>query len=257
MSNPGRSAKISLVLSASAVVVSVLALLFATGILNLGGPASRDFAAQARSYLLNNGEVLIESFQRLEERRQLAGANEMEALIAERSDEIFNDPASPVGGNPQGDVTLVEFFDYNCPYCRAAAPMLEKAMEADTGLKLVYKEFPILGPGSEFAARAALASERQGKYEAFHEAMMSYSGSIDESSTLELAETVGLDVERLEEDMEDPDISAAIERNLALARELRISGTPAFVAGDDVIRSLVDLPTLQRFIAAARTQAEG
>ena len=256
MSDPKRVSVAPLVLSASALLVSLVALLFATGILNLGGPVSRDFAIQARSYLLENGEVLVESFNRLEERRRVPDANEMEALIAERSDEIFNDPASPVGGNPQGDVTLVEFFDYNCPYCRAALPIVKEGIEADPGLKFVYKEFPILGPGSEFAARAALASERQGNYEAFHEAMMTYSGAIDEYSTLEIAKEVGLDLEQLKQDMEDPAISAAIERNLELAQELRIGGTPGFVVGDEIIRGLVDLPTLQRSIADARAPSE-
>ncbi|WP_203561229.1 DsbA family protein [Jiella pacifica] len=248
---------VSLALSVLAVGLSGAALLFATGMLDTERPVSADFASQARSYLLENPEVLVESFRLLEERQLAAETNELQAVIAERRDEIFNDPAAPVVGNPQGAVTLVEFFDYNCPYCRNATPILADAAEANDELRIVYKEFPILGPGSEFAARAALASQRQGKYEPFHEAMMAYSGSIDESSTLEIAAQVGLDIEQLKQDMQDPPIEEAIGRNLALAQALRITGTPTFIVGDEIIRGLVDAATLERIIANARMPGEG
>lgn len=258
MSRASTGLTVAIILSASAAVLSALALLFATGFLDAENSAvSTDFEAQARNYLLANPEVVVEALQQLEERRQAAEANEMETLLAERGQEIFNDPASPISGNPDGDVTLVEFFDYNCPYCRKAAPTIEQALEADADLKFVYKEWPILGPGSEFAARAALAAQKQDKYQAFHDAMMAYSGSVDETSTMTIAADVGLDVERLRQDMEDPAIVAAIEKNRALANELRITGTPTFVVGDEIIRGLVDLTTLQRSIAEARDQPEG
>jgi protein-disulfide isomerase len=257
MSRLNAAVAASLVLSAFAAIFAGLALLYATGVLNFGVTVPQDFETQARTYLLENPEVLVESFQLLEERRQAAENNELATFLSERRDEIFNDPDSPVAGNPDGDVALVEFFDYNCPYCRKAAPLLAQAEEADPNLKLVFKEWPILGPGSEFAAKAALAARNQGKYEAFHKTMMAYSGSIDESATMAVAAEVGLDVEQLKGDMEDPAIAAAIERNRALATDLRITGTPTFVVGDEVIRGLVDLNTLQRSIAAAREQAEG
>ncbi|MCF1506004.1 DsbA family protein [Afifella sp. H1R] len=247
---------VSLALSVLAVGLSGAALLFATGTLDAERPVSADFASQARSYLLENPEVLVESFRLLEERQQAAETNELQVVIAERRDEIFHDPAAPVGGNPQGAVTLVEFFDYNCPYCRKAIPVLAEAEEANDELRVVYKEFPILGPGSEFAARAALASQKQGRYEPFHEAMMAYSGSIDESSTLEIAAQVGLDVEQLKQDMQDPQIEEAIGRNLALAQALRITGTPTFIVGDEIVRGLVDAATLQEIIADATTPGE-
>jgi protein-disulfide isomerase len=162
-----------------------------------------------------------------------------------------------VAGNPAGDVTLVEFFDYNCPYCRQAAPQLQQAVADDPNLKLVFKEWPILGPGSEFAAKAALAAERQNKYQAFHQRMMAFTGAINEKSTISVAQQVGLDIGQLEKDMRDPAISAAIERNHALASALRINGTPVFIVGDQIIRGLVDSATLQRSIAEARKQPEG
>jgi protein-disulfide isomerase len=251
-----KAGAVPIVLSALAAVLSGLALLFAAGIFDGSRPNSADFEAQTRDYLLKNPEIIVEAVQGLEERRQTAEANELDVVIAGRREEIFNDPDAPVSGSPDGDVALVEFFDYNCPYCRKAAPLILQAMEADPGLKFVFKEWPILGGGSEFAARAALASRRQGKYEEFHHALMTYSGSVTESSTLVVAEQVGLDIEQLKRDMEEPAISAATERNKALANELRITGTPAFVVGRNIIRGLVDLNTLQQLIADARVNAK-
>ena len=247
----------ALVLSSLAAVFSGAALLISAGRLDRSPPPSSEFEKQARSYILDNPEVLIESVRQLEAREQAAAADELKTLIEERRDEIFNDPASPVLGNQAGDVTLVEFFDYNCPYCRKAAPQMAELQASDKQLRLVYKEFPILGPGSMFAARAALASRKQGKYAEFHEAMMAHSGAIDESSTLEIARQVRLDIDQLRQDMQDPAIQDAIERNLALAGDLRINGTPSFVVGDEIVRGLTDLPTLKGLIAEARAAADG
>lgn len=241
----------SFALAALSVVFSALALLFAGGIL----PPLRgtdDLERQLRAYLLDNPEVLVESVQGMEARRQAAENSQLTAVISQRHDEIFNDPASPVGANPKGDAILVEFFDYNCPYCRRAMPMLDTLEQEDKGLRLVFKEYPILGPGSVFAARAALASRNQGKYLAFHQALMTYDGCIIEASTLEIAADVGIDVERLKTDMRDPAIDAAIKRNIALAQALRIGGTPSFVVGKEVVRGLVDEATMKRLIASAR-----
>lgn len=185
---------------------------------------------------------------------QLAQVDETASLIALRGAEIFSDPDSPVGGNPTGDVTIVEFFDYNCPYCRLVAPTLEEVERTDPNAKFIYKEFPILGPGSEFAARAALASRKQGKYIVFHRALMAYKGRIAAGATMEIAQAVGLDTERLKKDMEDPSIAAAIERNLGLAHALRIGATPTFVINDGILRGAADLEAFQVMIAEARDQ---
>jgi protein-disulfide isomerase len=256
MADRNRTAAASLILSACAVFLSVLALLFATGTFDAGRPSSTAFETLSRDYLLQNPEAIVEALQQLEERRQTADANELQAVIAARRDAIFDDPDSPVSGNPEGDVALVEFFDDNCPYCRQASPIIQQAMEADPGLKFVHKEWPILGSGSEFAARAALAARKQGKYDEFHKALMSSSGRVSESSTLAVAEELGLDTEQLRLDMEAPTVATAIDRNKALADELRITGTPGFVVGQNIIRGLVDLDTLQQFIAEARVQAK-
>lgn len=248
----------SLLLSMLAVVFSGVALLMAAGVFDSNRPSSStSFEAQARAYLLGNPEVLLEAAKRLEKRRQASETNELKTAILENSDEIFRSQTSPVAGNPSGDVTVVEFFDYNCPYCRKAAPIIAEAGAADKNLRLVFKEWPILGPGSKFAARAALASQAQGKYEAFHQAMMAHSGAINETSTLEVARAVGLDVERLKREMADAAFAAELDRNFTLAGILRINGTPSFVIGEEIVRGLVDLATLQQYIAAAREKPGG
>jgi protein-disulfide isomerase len=211
-----------------------------------------EFEQRVRDFLLEHPEVIMEALQILQERQRAAEAENLTRTIAERGDEILNDPAAPVGGNPDGDVTLVEFFDYNCPYCRRVAPTVAEIMATDSDLRVVYKEFPILGPGSTFAARAALGAQKQGKYAPFHEALMAAGESLGEAQVLEIARAVGLDTEQLRAEMQDPAIEEAIARNLQLAHALGITGTPSFVIGDRVVPGAVDLRTLQSLIARAR-----
>lgn len=213
-----------------------------------------EFERRVRTYLLSNPEVIVEAMQGLEARRRSAEQSEAQATLAARSDEVFRDPESPVGGNPDGDITLVEFFDYNCPYCRRVGPVMIEAEASDPQLRGVYKEFPILGPNSLYAAKAALAAHRQGRYVAFHKTLIQSDETADESTVLAVASEIGLDVDQLKADMEDPSIQAAIDRNLALARALRVNGTPAFVIGDQIVRGATDLGTLQALIRRAREQ---
>jgi protein-disulfide isomerase len=212
------------------------------------------FERRVREYLLRNPEVIMEALGILKERQRAAEAEGLKRTIAERGDEILNDPAAPVGGNPAGDVTLVEFFDYNCPYCRKVAPTMVELELGDPDLRLVYKEFPILGPGSQFAARAALASRRQRKYVRFHNALMQANQQVTEETVMDTARAIGLDTKRLEQDMQDPAIQDAIARNLQLANTLGITGTPSFVVGDRMVPGAVDLRTLQGLIAEVRQQ---
>ena len=172
--------------------------------------------------------------------------------IVARRDELLNDPASPVGGNPDGDVTLVEFFDYQCPYCKTIFPSIQALLAEDRNLRYVFKEFPILGRASVFAARAALAARRQGKYLEFHTALMPARGKLTETRVMRLAEKVGLDVDRLRRDMADGTIDDSIRRNRELARALDVNGTPAFVIGDTVVPGAVDIDTLRSLIARER-----
>ncbi len=210
------------------------------------------FEKRVRTYLLEHPEVIMEAVRRLESRQQAAEQSEAQVLLKARAEEIFRDADSPVGGNPTGDITLVEFFDYNCPYCRQVAPMMLEAEAADQQLRIVYKEFPVLGPNSLLAAKAALAAHRQGKYVAFHKALMAVRSAADASRVMEVATKVGLDIERLKTDIDDPVIQAVIDKNLALARALRIDGTPGFVIGEQILRGATDLKTLQSLIREAR-----
>lgn len=210
------------------------------------------FERRVRNYLVANPEIIVEAMQNLERKQRDAEQTEAQAALAVHRDQLFNSPESPVGGNPQGDVTLVEFFDYNCPYCRQVAPAMIEAEEGDSQLRIVYKEFPILGPNSMFAAKAALAARKQNLYPQFHKAMMLSSGTADEAQVVAVADEIGLDIEQLRSDMQDPAIDAEIERNLALARALRINGTPGFVIGEEIVRGATDVQTMQRLIAKAR-----
>lgn len=212
-----------------------------------------EFERRVRDYLVANPEVIVEAIQNLERKQREAEHTEAQAALEVHRDELLNSTESPVGGNPKGDVTLVEFFDYNCPYCRQVAPIMSAAEENDPQLRIVYKEFPILGPSSDFAARAALAARTQDLYPQFHRAMMQVSGAADEGQVMAIAGQIGLDIERLRADMADPAIDAEINRNMALARALRINGTPAFVIGEEILRGATDLQTMQRLIDQART----
>ena len=211
-----------------------------------------EFERRVRAYILDHPEVIAEAINRLESRQGAQEATEAQAVLKSRADEIFRDPDSPVGGNPNGDVTLVEFFDYNCPYCRQVTPLMLEAEAADPKLRVVFKEFPILGPNSTFAAKVALAAHKQGKYLALHHALMKVRGTVDEAKVLEAATAAGLDVDRLKAEAQAPAIQAMLERNLDLARALRINGTPGFVIGDEVLVGATDLKGLQAMIGKAR-----
>ena len=211
-----------------------------------------EFDRRVHDYVMAHPEVIMDSVNQREARAREKAETDVQKVLQARAAEVFRDPDSPTGGNPNGDVTLVEFFDYNCPYCRQVAPLVTKAEDADSQLRVVYKEFPILGPNSAFAAKAALAAHKQGKYVEFHRALYQLRGAVDQSKAMEVAAAVGLDVVRLKTDMEDSKIQASIQKNLALAQVLRINGTPGFVIGDQILRGATDLNTLQALIRTAR-----
>ena len=211
-----------------------------------------------REYLIEHPEVLIEAQQALQAKRAAQEAEQAQQAIQLYRDELLFDPEAPVAGNPDGAVTLVEFFDYRCGYCRRVKPTVETLLAENDDLRLVFKEFPILGPESTEAARAALAARNQGSYEAFHWALMETDGSFDRDHILSVARSVGLDDQRLARDMEDPALDSLLERNAALANALGIGGTPAFVIGDRLIGGALPLEHFRVAIADARQAlAEG
>jgi protein-disulfide isomerase len=207
-------------------------------------------AEQQHAALMQNLNPVIKALRGAKD--ELNREVDAREVLNDRRSEIFDDPATPVGGNPHGDVTIVEFFDYRCPYCKQVQPALQALLEQDHKLRFIYKEMPILGPASVVAARAALAAQRQGKYEAFHAAMMGTKGQITEDTIERVAASVGLDVDWLKQDMAAPDIMQALRANVALANALNIHGTPGFIIGNRIVAGALDLDTLKNMIAAAR-----
>ncbi len=230
--------------------------------------SDEDFERRVGDYLADNPEAIADAFEQYAARQggsssmsqagnpALRGGatplNPARMTKAQRDRQLFEDPGSPVRGNANGDVTLVEFFDYNCPYCRQILVTLEELRLANPRLRIVYKEFPILSDNSRFAARAALASRNQDKYFEFHDALMSAGGIVTPERVIEVAREVGLSIRRLRRDMGDPEIQATIDRNLMLAAALRITGTPSFAVGDRIFRGAADGQTLQALIDRSR-----
>lgn len=273
---PKRARRVSIALrSAFALFLFtvIIAVGFAVGIFVQSNPqwavlstaaTDKEFERRVADYLTSNPEIIADAFEEYAS-RQGGSASISQAQIAitghgrparltkaEQDRELNEDPGSPVRGNANGDVTLVEFFDYNCPYCRRVLTTLAELQETNPRLRVVYKEFPILSDNSRFAARAALASRNQDKYFEFHDALMRTSGIVNPEKVIEVAREVGISIRRLRRDMNDPEIQATIDRNLALAASLRITGTPGFVVGDRIFRGAADGETLQALIDRGR-----
>jgi protein-disulfide isomerase len=205
-----------------------------------------------REILKENPEMVLEALQTLEAREHEEADAKSAHMLSDYRDRIEHDASDPVGGNPKGDVTVVEFFDFRCPYCKQVADQMFKVIEADGKVRLVLKDMPILGRESVIAARAALASMSQGKYLAFHHALIAERGPLDEANVLRVAGQVGLDTAKLKADMAKSDIDAHIKRNLDLAHALDLRGTPAFVIGDALIPGATDAASLRAAIQKAR-----
>jgi protein-disulfide isomerase len=174
--------------------------------------------------------------------------------VTQKATALLSDPSSPVIGNPHANVAVVEFFDYACPYCKAAEPRLQAMLRSNQDTKLVLKEFPILTPESMIATKAALASVKQGKYTQFHQALMAYKGPLQDSVIFDTAKDVGLDVGRLRKDMTAPEITDEIIANFNLARSLRIFQTPGFVVGNHILTGPSADIDFQKAVAAARAK---
>ncbi|MEM8744648.1 MAG: DsbA family protein [Pseudomonadota bacterium] len=199
-----------------------------------------------------NPEIVLEAVQIIEQREQARQAAAAASVLSENRDLLENDPNAPVLGNPDGDVTVVEFFDYNCPYCRRVKPHIEALLDEDPNVKLVYREWPILGDGSVFAARAALAAREQGKYEEFHWALMGLQGRAEEASVIQVAQEIGLDIAQLRRDMQAPEIDAHIAASMEMSRLLGFNGTPSFVIGDALVPGVIEADQMIRLTQEAR-----
>ncbi|MDH3580297.1 MAG: DsbA family protein [Hyphomicrobiales bacterium] len=188
-----------------------------------------------RDYLVRNPEILIEMSGELERRQAKTQKETQEKAISQNADDIFRAANALVAGNPKGDVTVVEFFDYNCGFCKRAFPNLLKLIDSDPNVRVVLKEFPIFGEGSASAARVAIAAKNQGKYMELHTEMLKTRGQVTQASALRAAEKLGLDIEKLKKDMESAEVRAEISETRALAEKLGIQGTPFYLVGDRTI----------------------
>lgn len=224
-------------------------------------PAEREaFRAEVRAYLLENPEVLIEAMNELEMREQVAAAERDKQMLAAQSEAIFNDPASWVGGNPEGDITVVEFIDYRCGYCRKAWQEVDELVAVDGNIRFVLKEFPILGEESVLSSRFAIAVLQLHGSEAYkkaHDALLSMRADASPEALARVAEEMGLEPQPILERMNAEEVTKVIEDNHRLAQTMEISGTPTFVVGGTMVRGYVPLEAMQEIVAEQRKAKEG
>jgi protein-disulfide isomerase len=224
-------------------------------------PAAAEFTPEQKTaiqaiiqdFLANHPDLLLKAIEQADAKLKTDAKDKAQQALSDHHQQVYDDPNSPTAGNPKGNVTLVEFFDYRCPYCKEVEPSLEKLAADDHQLRIVYKEFPVLGPDSQTAAHVALAARRQGKYDAFHRAMMAATGHIDEAVIYQVAANVGLDVDRLRQDANSPDIDKEIKDNIDLGNALDIDGTPGFIIGDQITPGAMSLNDLKQMITTARS----
>jgi protein-disulfide isomerase len=210
-----------------------------------------------REYLLSHPELLQDVMVELEKRQTAAEAEKHRNAVKEHADAIFNSPRQVTLGNPQGDVAVVEFFDYNCGYCKRAMGDMLELIKGDPKLKFVLKEFPVLGDGSVQAAQVAAAvrmNDKTGgkKYLDFHQKLLNSRGQVDKARALAAAKEAGFDVARIEKDMASDEVRAQIEESMKLAEALGLNGTPSYVVGPEVVVGAVGLKTLKERVNTAR-----
>jgi protein-disulfide isomerase len=223
---------------------------------NFSGGQRGEIETIVRNYLIAHPEVLEEAMAELNKRQAAAEAEKHEASVEQNSDAIFNSPRGVVLGNKDGDVTFVEFFDYNCGYCKRAMTDMLDLMKSDSKLKVVLKEFPVLSQGSVEAAQVAVAVRMQDpggkKYLDFHQRLLGGRGPADKARAIAAAKEAGLDVARIEKDLASPEVRATIEENFKLAESMGMNGTPSYVIGKQVVIGAVGLEGLREKIGVAR-----
>ena len=244
-----------LALAAMLAALTVVNPAHATDIITMTDTERDVFRAEVRAYLMENPEVLLEAIAVLEDRQAAEAANNDVALLLENADAIYNDGFSYVGGNPDGDITIVEFSDYRCPYCKQAHPEVAELLASDGNIRLIYKEFPILGPDSLTTAQFALATLMVAGPEAYEKvsaALMDLRGEPSSDALTKLAEGFDLDAVALLEKMKSVEVTQAIQANRTLGQRLQISGTPTFILGDELVRGYVPLEAMRGLVAEAR-----
>jgi protein-disulfide isomerase len=219
-------------------------------------PQRSEIETIVREYLIAHPEVLQDAMAELEKRQNAAVAEKGKVAVKQYSQALFASPRQVTLGNRDGDVTFVEFFDYNCGYCKHAMADMLSLMKDDSKLKVVLKEFPVLGPGSVEAAQVAVAVRMQDKtgkkYLDFHQKLLGGRNPANKAHALAVAKDVGVDMTQLQKDMQSPEVKATLEENFKLAEALGLNGTPSYVIGDQVVIGAVGLPTLKKSINTAR-----
>jgi protein-disulfide isomerase len=237
-------------------VAAVLALTAATPLQaqEFSSPQRGEIEKIVREYLIAHPEVLQEAMSELEKRQQQAELEKARSAIKGNKEALFSSPRQVNLGNPQGDVTFVEFFDYNCGYCKRALSDMMELMKNDPKIKIVLKEFPVLGPGSVEAAQVAVAVRMQApqKYLDFHQKLLMGRGQADKARALAAAKEVGLDTARIEKDLKSEEVAKTLEESMKLAEALGLNGTPSYVIGNDVVIGAVGLATLTQKVKAQR-----
>ena len=240
----------------SAAAAAAFGLLFSTA--PAGALTDKDrpeIEAIVRDYLLKNPEVLRDALEVMEKRQSQEDQNKQRQAISSNAKLIFESTRGPSFGNPQGDVTLVEFFDYNCGYCKRAMQDVMQLTKDDPKLKVVFKEFPVLGPGSVEAAKVAVAVRMQdkgGKYIEFHRRLLGSRGEANKERALAAAKDAGFDMARIEKDLQSPEIADTVKESARLAESLGLNGTPTFVIADELVIGAQGYDTLKSKIDAAR-----
>lgn len=218
-------------------------------------PAAQVEGDKIREYLLAHPEVIIEALQLYQMRQKQAAADRSKTALTSERKNIFEDPTSPTAGATKDAVTIVEFFDYRCGYCKKVAPTVAKVLSENPKVRVVYKEFPILGPDSELASKAALAAQQQGAYDKFHKALMGRNGGLNLQAIEEVARGLSLNVDKLKADMNSEKIMKTIEGNARLAGALGVESTPSFVIGNELIPGAIDESAMLALIAKASQPA--
>lgn len=211
-----------------------------------------DVEAIVREFIVNNPQMILSSVDEYQKRTM---EEQQTAAVKSNQDRLFRNERSPFIGNEKGDVTIVEFFDYNCGYCKKVLPDLEALVKEDKNLKIVFKELPILGPSSELAAKWALAAHRQSKYFEFHSRLMRHQGQINADVLTRVATEAGLNIDKAREDAEGTEVLIALEQNRGLAGQMNINGTPAFVLGEEIVPGAMPVSEMKVKIQEVRRKA--
>lgn len=215
----------------------------------------KEIEALVKEYILNNGDVIIESVNKYQAKQEEETNKKADGAAKELLEAIKADKTLPGAGNPDGDVVLIEFFDFNCGWCKKAYEEIQQIIDQDKNVRVVFYDIPILGPSSTLSSRWALAAHKQNKYWEFHKALMTHEGQVDDAILEKIAKDAGLDVAKLKKDLDDPKINETLNEHVAKAKAVGIQGTPGFIINDQIFRGYIPYNAMKEAVATARSGA--